>query len=65
MRGRRTIGVKRRIIQAYAGLCAATALAILLLAAPAPAHAEEFPVWWSPSLGLESLDDIDAMLDAP
>ena len=42
---------------------AAMALAMLWLAAPAVA--EEIPVWWSPALEIESLDDIDAMLDAP
>ncbi len=68
MRGRRIIGTKRQFIQAYATHCSVLALAILILTVtltPAPAQSEEFPVWWSPTLGLESLDDIDAILDEP
>ncbi len=36
----------------------------LATAQPASAAQEKFPVWWSPSLELESLDQIDAILDA-
>ncbi len=35
----------------------------LATAKPASAAQEEFPVWWSPSLELESLDQIDAILN--
>ena len=40
-------------------------LAAAALWLAAPAAAEEFPVWWSPALGIESLEEIDAMLDSP
>lgn len=54
--GHRWIGAAAQVI---------TVLLALIGASTAAATAqEEFPVWWSPSLGLESLDQIDAILDA-
>ncbi|MCH7554671.1 MAG: hypothetical protein IIC08_01515 [Proteobacteria bacterium] len=43
----------------------AALLALLLLCAPAALAGEDapYPIWWSPELGLESLDDIDGLLD--
>jgi hypothetical protein len=45
------------------GWIALAAASALWLAAPAAA--QEVPVWWSPTLGIESLGDIDAILDEP
>lgn len=38
-------------------------LLAFLLASRAPTAQEKFPVWWSPSLELESLDQIDTILN--
>ena len=40
-------------------------LAAAAMGLAAPAAADEIPIWWSPTLGIESLDDIDARLDEP
>ena len=36
-----------------------------VLSGYAAGAAERYPVWWSPELGLKSLDDIDARLAKP
>lgn len=40
------------------------ALSLAVIGALTATAQEKFPVWWSPSLELESLDQIDAILDA-
>ena len=45
-------------------LAAGLGLAAGYLSAPAGA-AERYPVWWAPEIGIESLDEIDALLAEP
>lgn len=47
-----------------AALVTAVSPAVFGVSTAAAAPQEKFPVWWSPSLELESLDQIDAILDA-